>query len=219
MRLPERDRVSLPKAKLMDDLTVAMGGRIAEEMTFGIERITTGASNDIKQVTDMVRRMVTEWGMSDKLGFLMYGEPTQEVFLGHSVTQHRNISESTAKIVDEEVRRIIDSCYSRAVRILKEHSDQLHTLAKALLEYETLSGQEIKAYCVTNRLCARIKTKKRSSNPMKDGVHHQCRPVEDRFLRIWIQPSRILKAFRGYSLHLSFAGRKEMGRERMVWYR
>ena len=179
MRLPERDRISLPKAKLMDDLTVAMGGRIAEEMIFGIERITTGASNDIKQVTDMVRRMVTEWGMSDKLGFLMYGEPTQEVFLGHSVTQHRNISESTAKVVDEEVRRIIDSCYSRAVRLLKEHSDQLHTLAKALLEYETLSGQEIKAV-LRNEPIVREDQDKKVEQPPYEGRRTSSVPTSGR---------------------------------------
>jgi cell division protease FtsH len=143
MRLPEGDRISLSQAKLLADLTVAMGGRIAEELIFGKERVTTGASGDIKMATEMSRRMVTEWGMSDKLGPLLYGEPTQEVFLGHSVTQHKNMSDRTAQLVDEEIRRIVDESYDRARVILTENIDQLHTLAKGLLEYETLSGDEI----------------------------------------------------------------------------
>ncbi len=143
MRLPEGDRISLSQAKLHADLRVAMGGRIAEELIFGKDRVTTGASGDIKMATDMSRRMVTEWGMSDKLGPLLYGEPTQEVFLGHSVTQHKNMSDATARTVDEEIRRIVDEAYSEARRILTENIDQLHTLAKGLLEYETLSGEDI----------------------------------------------------------------------------
>ena len=143
MRLPEGDRISLSQAKLLADLRVAMGGRIAEELIFGRDRVTTGASGDIKMATDMSRRMVTEWGMSDKLGPLLYGEPTQEVFLGHSVTQHKNMSDATARTVDEEIRRIVDEAYSEARRILTENIDQLHTVAKGLLEYETLSGEDI----------------------------------------------------------------------------
>ncbi len=145
MRLPEGDRISLSKAKLEADLAVAMGGRIAEELIFGRDRVTTGASSDIKMATEMSRRMVTEWGMSDKLGPLLYGEPSQEVFLGHSVTQHKNMSDATAHIVDEEVRRIIDSAYGTARNILTENLGQLHTLAKGLLEFETLSGEDIHA--------------------------------------------------------------------------
>ena len=120
-----------------------MGGRIAEELIFGRDRVTTGASGDIKMATDMARRMVTEWGMSDKLGPLLYGEPTQEVFLGHSVTQHKNMSDATARTVDEEIRRIVDEAYGEARRILTENIDQLHSIAKGLLEYETLSGEDI----------------------------------------------------------------------------
>ena len=108
MRLPEGDRISLSRAKLEADLAVAMGGRVAEEIIFGIDRVTTGASSDIKMATDISRRMVTEWGMSEKLGPLLYGEPSQEVFLGHSVTQHKNMSDATAAEVDSEVRRIVD---------------------------------------------------------------------------------------------------------------
>ena len=145
MRLPENDRISLSRAKLYADLRVACGGRIAEELIFGPERITTGASSDIKMASDMTRRMVTEWGMSDELGFLAYGADQQEVFLGHSVTQQKNVSESTAKVIDEEVRRIIDEAYTDATRILTENDDQLEVLARGLLEYETLTGDEIHA--------------------------------------------------------------------------
>jgi len=145
MRLPEGDRISLSRAKLEADLAVAMGGRVAEEIIFGIDRVTTGASSDIKMATDISRRMVTEWGMSEKLGPLLYGEPSQEVFLGHSVTQHKNMSDATAAQVDAEVRRIVDEAYMTARKVLTENLDQLHTLGKGLLEYETLSGEEINA--------------------------------------------------------------------------
>ena len=143
MRLPEGDRISLSKAKIYADLRVACGGRIAEDMIFGEEKITTGASSDIKMVSDMARRMVTEWGMSEKLGFLAYGADQQEVFLGHSVTQTKNLSDATAKSIDEETRRIIDDAYRDASKILSDNKNELETLARGLLEYETLSGDEI----------------------------------------------------------------------------
>ena len=116
-------------------------------MIFGEEKVTTGAASDIKMVTDVARRMVTEWGMSDKLGFLAYGAPEQEVFLGHSVTQRKDISDATAKVIDEEIRLIVDRAYSNARDILTRHMDQLHRLAKGLLEFETLSGEEVRAIC------------------------------------------------------------------------
>jgi cell division protease FtsH len=144
MRLPEGDRISISKAKLKADLAVAMGGRIAEEIIFGKEKVTTGASSDIKMATDMARRMVTEWGMSDKLGPLSYGENDQEVFLGHSVTTHKSVSESTSKTIDEEVRQIVEGGHERARQTLTNFIDELHTLAKGLLEFETLSGDEIR---------------------------------------------------------------------------
>jgi len=144
MRLPEGDRISISKAKLKADLAVAMGGRIAEELIFGKEKVTTGASSDIKMATDMARRMVTEWGMSDKLGPLSYGENDQEVFLGHSVTTHKNVSESTSKSIDEEIRLIVESGYDRARQTLTNFNDELHIVAKGLLEFETLSGDEIR---------------------------------------------------------------------------
>ena len=145
MRLPEGDRISLSKAKIFADLRVACGGRIAEDMIFGEEKITTGASSDIKMVSDMARRMVTEWGMSEKLGFLAYGADQQEVFLGHSVTQTKNLSDATAKSIDDETRRIIDDAYQDASQILSDNKQELEILAKGLLEYETLSGEEIKS--------------------------------------------------------------------------
>jgi cell division protease FtsH len=144
MRLPEGDRISTSKAKLMADLAVAMGGRLAEELIFGADKITTGASSDIKMATDIARRMVTEWGMSAKLGPLAYGENDQEVFLGHSVTTHKNVSEATAQTIDEEVRGVVESAHTRARQTLTDHLDELHLLAKGLLEYETLSGDEIR---------------------------------------------------------------------------
>lgn len=145
MRLPEGDRISVSKAKLEADLSVAMGGRIAEELIFGPEKVTTGASSDISMATDMARRMVMEWGMSDKLGPLRYASDQEEVFLGHSVAQSKNMSDKTADTVDSEVRRIVEEAYSRATKIIKAKMKDLHKLAEALLEYEMLTGDEIKA--------------------------------------------------------------------------
>lgn len=144
MRLPEGDRVSMTRAKLKADLAVAMGGRLAEEIIFGYDQVTTGASSDISMATNMARRMVTEWGMSDKLGPLRYTSDQEEVFLGHSVSQSKNMSDDTALIVDQEVRLIVEEGYTKAKEILTTYIDQLHSLAKALLEYETLTGDEIR---------------------------------------------------------------------------
>ena len=147
MRLPEGDRVSMAKDKLYADLRVACGGRIAEEMIFGKEKVTTGASSDIRMVTDTARRMVTEWGLSEKLGFLAYEANEQEVFLGRSVSQQKNLSDNTASIVDNEIRRIADSVYVDAEKMLKKYSKQLKRVAEALLEYETLDGKQIEDLC------------------------------------------------------------------------
>ena len=144
MRLPEGDRISLARDKIYADLRVACGGRIAEELIFGDDSVTTGASSDIRMATDMARRMVTEWGMSDKLGFLAYSADEQEVFLGRSVSQQKNMADSTASIIDAEVRRIIDEAYGAATKILKTYNVELERLAQGLLEYETLDGEEIK---------------------------------------------------------------------------
>jgi cell division protease FtsH len=144
MSLPEGDRYSKSKSKLQSELTMAMGGRAAEEIIFGADKVSNGASGDIKMATDQARRMVTEWGMSDKIGMIAYGDNSQEVFLGHSVTQNKNVSESVAREIDSEIKGIIDTAYARARHILTEHIDQLHLLAQGLLEYETLSGDEIR---------------------------------------------------------------------------
>ncbi len=143
MRLPERDQLSLPREKMLADITVAMGGRVAEEIIFGDKKVTSGASSDIEMATKMARNMVTKFGMSEKLGPLQYGENEEEVFLGRSVQRHQNVSEETAKLIDSEIRKIVDSCYDLAKKILNEKIDDLHALAKGLIEYETLNGDEI----------------------------------------------------------------------------
>ena len=144
-RLPQQDKYSHARDYLEASLTIAMGGRLAEELIFGADKVTTGASSDIKMATELVRRMVTEWGMSEKLGPLRFNDNEEEIFLGHSVTQRKNVSEATAQIIDEEIRRIIDEAEGRARKILTEQLDQLHVLANGLLEYETLTGAEIDA--------------------------------------------------------------------------
>ncbi len=144
MSLPENDRLSHSKSWLRSKLVMAMGGRVAEEIIFGADHVSNGASSDIKQATDISRRMVTEWGMSEKLGLIAYGDNSQEVFLGHSVTQSKNVSEATAREIEAEVKAIIDTAYQRARQILTENIDELHRLARGLLEYETLSGEEIR---------------------------------------------------------------------------
>jgi cell division protease FtsH len=144
MSLPEGDRYSKHKSKLLQELAMAMGGRAAEEVVFGADRVSNGAAGDIKMATDQARRMVTEWGMSDRIGMIAYGENSQEVFLGHSVTQSKNLSESTAQAIDSEIKRIIDEAYATAVRVVTERRDGLDDIAKALLEFETLSGDDIR---------------------------------------------------------------------------
>ena len=143
MRLPERDQLSLPREKMYADITVAMGGRVAEEIIFGESKVTSGASSDIEMATKMARNMVTKFGMSSKLGPIQYGENEEEVFLGRSVQKHQNVSEETAKLIDSEIRLIVDTCYDKARSILEDKIEDLHKLAKGLIEYETLSGDEI----------------------------------------------------------------------------
>ncbi len=144
MSLPEGDRLSMSKAWMLDKIAMGLAGRLAEEIIFGPDGVSSGASSDIKQVTSIARSMVTEWGMSDKLGMIAYGDNSQEIFLGHSVTQSKNVSESTAQLIDAEIKLIIDRSYSRAKRILTDNIEELHRLARGLLEYETLSGDEIR---------------------------------------------------------------------------
>jgi len=145
MRLPETDRISMSRSKLLADLMVSMGGRIAEEIIFGSAKVTTGASSDIRMATEIARRMVTEWGMGNEdLGFQAYSEPQQEIFLGHAIAQTRSVSNETAQKVDAEVHRILDECYKKALVLLREKLEDLHVLATNLLERETLTGDEIK---------------------------------------------------------------------------
>ena len=143
MFLPEEDRYSYSKERLESSICSLFGGRIAEELIFGAEHVTTGASNDIQRVTEMARNMVTKWGLSEKLGPMTYSEEEGEVFLGHSVAQHKNVSDETAHIIDEEVRRIVDRNYERARTILTEKKDKLHAMADALMKYETLDMKMI----------------------------------------------------------------------------
>ena len=144
MRLPERDQLSMRIDQMKAHLVIATGGRIAEEMIFGKDKVTNGAASDIQMVTNLARKMITEWGMSEKLGNLRYNNDSEEVFLGHSVAQSKNLSDSTAKIIDEEVRELADEADRVCRKILQDNIEELHTVAKGLLEYETLSGDEIK---------------------------------------------------------------------------
>jgi cell division protease FtsH len=144
MRLPERDNYSYHRDKMHANLAVSMGGRVAEEVIFGYDKVSSGASSDIQYATQLARDMVTQWGMSDELGPLQYQEPQGETFLGYSQSQRSHMSDETAKKIDAEIRRIVDSGYDRAKHVLTEHVDQLHSIAVALLEYETLSGDEVK---------------------------------------------------------------------------
>ena len=143
MSLPERDKYSYSNLELKARIAMAFGGRVAEELIYGAEHVTTGAANDIQQATGLARRMVTEFGFSDKLGPLRYEDNQEEVFLGHSVAQHKNVSDATAKTIDDEIKRLIDEAETTAKTILTEHMESLHRLAKGLLEYETLSADEI----------------------------------------------------------------------------
>src|SRR5229473_3546387 len=144
MFLPERDKYSQSKMELEAMVASLFGGRVAEDLIFGSAKVTTGASDDIRRATNLARRMVTEFGFSEKLGPLRYTENEEEVFLGHSVTQRKNVSDATAKVIDEEIRRIVEDGERKARQILTEHLEELHSLARGLLEFETLSADEIK---------------------------------------------------------------------------
>jgi cell division protease FtsH len=145
MFLPEEDRYSHSKRHLESQISSLFGGRIAEELIYGKDSVTTGASNDIERATDIARNMVTKWGLSERLGPLAYTEDEGEVFLGRSVTQHKNMGDNTARIIDEEIRSLIDSNYERAESILKERMDILHNMAAALMKYETIDSDQIDA--------------------------------------------------------------------------
>lgn len=143
MFLPEADRYSYSKERLESQISTLYGGRLAEELIYGAEQVSTGASNDIERATAIARNMVTQWGLSEKLGPLLYAEEEGEVFLGRSVTRHKNVSDDTAKLIDEEIRLIIDRNYERARQILEDNMDILHEMAKALVKYETIDEGQI----------------------------------------------------------------------------
>ena len=144
MRLPERDQLSMRKDQMKAHLLIATGGRIAEEMIFGKDKITNGAASDIQMVTNLSKRMITEWGMSEKLGRLRYNNDSEEVFLGHSVAHTKNNSDATTKIIDDEIRFLAEEAENNCKKILQDNIEELHIVAKGLLEYETLTGDEIK---------------------------------------------------------------------------
>jgi cell division protease FtsH len=143
MQLPERDKLSMSLEQMTSRLAIMMGGRVAEEMIFGHEKVTSGAASDIDQATRLARMMVTRWGLSKELGTVSYGENNDEVFLGMQVNRQQNVSEATAQKIDSEVRRLVETGYKDATRILGEKRADLETLAKGLLEFETLTGDEI----------------------------------------------------------------------------
>ncbi|KIQ98159.1 ATP-dependent zinc metalloprotease FtsH [Lysobacter sp. A03] len=143
MYLPEGDKYSYNRTAIESQLASLYGGRVAEELIFGADKVTTGASNDIERATKMARNMVTKWGLSDEMGPISYGEEDDEVFLGRSVTQHKSVSDDTARKIDEVVRGILDKAYQRATEILTKHLSELHAMADALLEYETIDAHQI----------------------------------------------------------------------------
>lgn len=142
-QLPEKDQYSYSRIKMLSRLIIMMGGRVAEELKFGEKNVTSGASSDIAAATNLARSMVTEWGMSEKLGPVLYAENTGEVFLGKSVTQSKNMSEETARLVDAEIKQLVVDAHDKAYKLLQEKSEEWERLAQALLEYETLTGEEI----------------------------------------------------------------------------
>lgn len=142
-QLPEKDQYSYSRIKILSRLIIMMGGRVAEELKFGEKNVTSGASSDIAAATNLARSMVTEWGMSEKLGPVLYAENTGEVFLGKSVTQSKNMSEETARLVDAEIKQLVVDAHDKAYKLLQEKSEEWERLAQALLEYETLTGEEI----------------------------------------------------------------------------
>ena len=145
MYLPEEDRLSYSKQRLESLISSLYGGRIAEELIYGFDKVTTGASNDIERATDIARNMVTKWGLSDRMGPLAYSEDEGEVFLGRAVTQHKHMSDETAHAIDSEIRQVIDRNYQRAKRILTEKMDILHAMANALMKYETIDRHQVEA--------------------------------------------------------------------------
>jgi cell division protease FtsH len=151
MRLPERDNYSYHRDKMHANLAVSMGGRVAEEIIFGYDKVSSGASSDIHYATDLARNMVTKWGMSDKLGPLQY-EEQQEGYLGMGGSQRTFMSNETNELIDAEIKNLVEGAHARATDILKTQEDKLHLLAQAMLEYETLTGDEIKQLLDTGKI-------------------------------------------------------------------
>jgi cell division protease FtsH len=143
MYLPEQDRVSMSRQHLESMISSLYGGRLAEELIYGADKVSTGASNDIERATDIARKMVTQWGFSEKLGPLLYAEDEGEVFLGRSVTKSKHMSDDTARLIDDEVRKIIDRNYERAKKIITENMDIMHAMKDALMKYETIDAGQI----------------------------------------------------------------------------
>ncbi|HXW82850.1 MAG TPA: AAA family ATPase, partial [Candidatus Binataceae bacterium] len=143
-QLPEDDRLAMTVQQMTSRLTILMAGRCAEELIFGRDKITSGTADDIDEATKLARTMVTRWGLSERLGAVAYGENEEEVFLGHSITRQRNVSEETAQTIALEVRKLIDAACTQAARILATHRDQLEAIAQRLLQFETLSGEDIR---------------------------------------------------------------------------
>ena len=170
MRLPEHDKITLTKAEIEADLAVAMGGRISEELIFGSSKITTGAQSDISMATNYAKKMVTEWGMSKKLGPIAYGENEQEIFLGHSVTQKKSVSENTAQEIDKELKRIITESQKKARLIIKKNIKQLHRLAKGLLKHETLNREEINDIIKGKKIKKELVSTKSKKYPIRTSV-------------------------------------------------
>jgi cell division protease FtsH len=177
MRLPEKDQLSLTREKAKTDIAVAMGGRVAEEMIFGYEKVTSGASSDIRMATNLARSMVAEWGMSDEVGPIFHSHDQQEVFLGHSIGQQKNTSEKTANLIDQEVKNLVSDGHKKAQTILKKNAKDLETLAQGLLEYETLSGDEI-AELLAGKKIVRNDNKPKSP-PRKSSIPGGKKPKKD----------------------------------------
>ena len=175
--LPERDRLSASKRLLESQISSLFGGRVAEELVYGADAVTTGAQNDIERATALARNMVTRWGFSEKLGPLAYQEEEGEVFLGRAVTQHKHASDETARLIDEEVRRIIDRNYERARRILTENLDKLHAMAAALMEHETLSSEQIDDIMAGRALRAPVATSAEGGDSAAPRVPAPLRPL------------------------------------------
>ncbi|HEX3863750.1 MAG TPA: ATP-dependent zinc metalloprotease FtsH [Stellaceae bacterium] len=177
MFLPERDKYSQSKIEIKAMMSSLFGGRVAEELIFGEDKVTTGASDDIRRATNLARRMVTEFGFSEKLGPLRYSENEEEVFLGHSVTQRKNVSDATAKVIDDEIRRIVDEAEGSARAMLTGHLEELHLLAKGLLEYETLSADEIRRLIRGERIVRETSTTPSPEEPRPPGRRSSVPPT------------------------------------------